>query len=309
MLKELLLSFVVQHVPPGGSWHSVEPMAGCGFDKLVPTCEIVPVCDDPTMLCRAPRWSDTHGTWVRSETYATGHKRYVLASDALFEEASGLLCLDEFGDKVDDCVPMRWGYNYKRKKNLGSLAELIGSALGSSIPESGFREDVQTGRGKNGKPVDEGEGRGKGGEVCFAQIIPGMVWRFADWITEEEREEAHNSKQKREEIALQLVGAIDDPEPLHRCFRVQLQMLAHSRGYCDVQTARWYKAAKVKLPKNFRKDTYWWAMGMYSYYGVGPRGAGNGCYDFNKGKTILRVRTLQRFLAKVPGTRESRERR
>jgi hypothetical protein len=309
MLKELLLSFLVQHVPPGGSWHSVEPMPGCGTDKLVPTCEIAPVCDEPTMLCRAPRWSDTHNAWVRSESYATAYERYELSTSILFEQASALLCLDEYGDKIEDCTPIRWGYSWKRKRNLGTLPELIGSATGSAIPESGFREDVQTGRGKSGKPVDEGEGRGKGGEVCFGQIIPGMAWVFADWITEEEREEARKSKAKREEIALQLVGAIDDPEPLRRCFRVQLQMLAHSRQFCDMQAARWYKDKNVGLPKNFRKGTYWWAMGMYSYYGVGPRGAGAGCYDFNKGKTLVRVRTLQRFLAKVPGTKEALARR
>lgn len=299
MLKELIFSFLIQHMPPGGSWHSVEPMPECGTDPLEALCELVPVCDEATMLCRPPRWSGTHGAWVRTESPDAALLRYDLAAQTLDEMARFVLCIDEWGDKMKGCQPLRWGYNFKRKQNLGTLEELVGSALGSAVPESGFREDVQTGRGKNGRPVDEGEGRGKGGEVCFAQIIPGMVWAFADWLSDEEREEARSSKAKREEIALTLVGAIDDPEPLRRCWYVQLRMLAHSRGFCDMQMARWYKAAKVNLPKNFRKDTYWWAMGMYSYYGVGPRGAGSGCYDYNKGKTLLRVRTLQRFLAKV----------
>lgn len=301
MLKELIFSFVIQHLPPGSSWHSVEPVPSCGDVESPSLCGIVPlpVCDEPTMLCRAPRWSNTHGAWVRSESPDAALLRYDLAAQTLDEMARFVLCIDEWDDKMKGCQPLRWGYNFKRKRNLGTLEELVGSALGSAVPESGFREDVQTGRGKNGRPVDEGEGRGKGNEVCFAQIIPGMVWVFADWLTDEEREEARNSKAKREEIALTLVGAIDDPEPLRKCWYIQLRMLAHSRGFCDLQMARWYKNAKVKLPKNFRKDTYWWAMGMYSYYGVGPTGAGSGCYDYNQGKTLLRVRTLQRFLAKV----------
>ena len=41
-------------------------------------------------------------------------------------------------------------------------------------------------------------------------------------------------------------------------------------------------------------------MGMYSYYGVGPSGNANGCYDFNRGKTLKRVRLLERLLATTP---------
>lgn len=298
MLKELILSFLVQHIPPGGSWHSVEPMPSCGNLESPSLCELapLPVCDEPTMLCRPPRWSGTHNAWVRSESEATGLRRYELAARILDETARFVLCIDDDGEQTKGCKPLKWGYSFKRKRNLGTLKELIGSAVGSAIPESGFREDVQTGRGKSGKPVDEGEGRGKGGEVCFAQIIPSMVWRFADWLTDDEREAARSSKEARERIALTLVGAIDDPEPLRRCFYIQLRMLAHSRNFCDARSAAWYEKSNLPIK---RQDTYWWAMGMYSYYGVGPLGAGGGCYDYNQGKTLLRVRTLQRLLAKA----------
>lgn len=296
MLKELIFAFLVQHLPPGGSWHSVEPLPACGSNPLQPACELSPVCDDPTMLCRAPRWSGTHGAWIRSESEVTARRRYELAAGVLDETARFMLCLDVDGEAIEGCTPLRWAYRWKRKRNTGTLTELIGSAVGSAVPESGFREDVQTGRGKAGRPVDEGEGRGRGGESCFAQIIPSMAWRFADWLTDEERDAARNDKAARERVALSLVGPIDDPEPLRRCFYIQLRMLAHSRQVCDARLAAWYKTRGLPIKP---QSPHWWGFGMYSYYGVGPSGASGGCYDVNKGKTLIRVRTLERFLFKA----------
>jgi len=124
------------------------------------------------------------------------------------------------------------------------------------------------------------------------QIMPHMVYRFADWITDEEREKAKSSKLERERIAQQLLGR--DQESLRRCFSVGLKMLAHSRQVCQRKSAAYY--TKHKLPVK-TQETYWWAMGMYSYYGVGPSGHAEGCYDFNHGKTLHRTRLLQKLLA------------
>ena len=119
MLKELIFSFMAQHAPMGGSWHSVEPMPECGDDPFEAHCEIGPVCEEPTMLCRAPRWSYTHDSWVRSETAETARVRYDLASQTLNEMASFVLCLDEDGEKRKDCkkIQRRCLYPYNKRNN------------------------------------------------------------------------------------------------------------------------------------------------------------------------------------------------
>lgn len=305
ILREIALAVLLNHTPIGQTVLSVERMPECGLDAQNPTCAIVPMCQPGTdPLCKEPRWSDWHDAWVRVETKETARVRYAELSLALETSVRKVLCLnsdgtriqpveDEEGNIVSKCRPIKWGYRYHSKRNHGTVKELLLSAQASMILESGAREDVQVGRGRHGKPDSVGGlGRGPGNEACMMQIMPHMVYRFADWITDEEREKAKGSKPERERIAQQLLGR--DQESIERCFTVGLKMLAHSRQVCERRSRAWYVKNKVPYKSG---GTYWWAMGMYSYYGVGPSGASGGCYDFNKGKTLQRVRLLQKLLA------------
>ncbi len=295
---------------------SVETMPECGLDAQNPTCAIVPVCQPATSpLCKEPRWSDWHDAWVRVETKETAKIRYAEISAALEASVLKVLCLnpdgtrikpvkDEAGDVISECKSIKWGYVYQLKRNRGTVKELLLSAQASMILESGAREDVQVGRGRYKKPDSVGGlGRGPGNEACMMQIIPHMAYVFADWITDEEREKAKNSKVERERIAQQLLGR--DQESLVRCFTVGMKMLAHSRQVCRRRLHAWYKKSKLPVKP---QETYWWAMGMYSYYGVGPSGAAAGCYDFNRGKTLKRTRLLERLLATTHNVTWAQER-
>ena len=302
ILREIALSVLLSHTPIGQTVLSVEAMPECGLDAQNPTCAIAPVCTPATNpLCKEPRWSDWHDAWVRVETKATARVRYAELALSLETSVLKVLCLNPDGTRIqpvkdEACKPIKWGYVYQLKRNRGTVKELLLSAQASMILESGAREDVQVGRGRYKKPDSVGGlGRGPGNEACMMQIIPHMAYVFADWITDEEREKAKNSKVERERIAQQLLGR--DQESLVRCFTVGMKMLAHSRQVCRRRLRAWYKnqSLPVKL-----QGTYWWAMGMYSYYGVGPSGNANGCYDFNKGKTLKRVRLLERLLATTP---------
>lgn len=305
ILREIALSVLLSHTPIGQTVLSVETMPECGLDAQSPTCAIAPVCQPATdPLCKKPRWSKHHNAWVRVETKKTARVRYAEISLGLETAVRKVLCLnqdgtrikpvkDQDGNIVKRCKPIRWGYRYQTKRNHGTIKELMLSAQAGMILESGAREDVQVGRGRYKKPDSVGGlGRGPGNEVCLMQILPHMVYRFADWITEEEREKAKNSKTERERIAQQVLGR--DQLSIERCFTVGLKMLAHSRQVCQRYHHAWHKNKKLPIKS---QETYWWAFGMYSYYGVGPSGNAGGCYDTNKGKTLQRVRLLQKLLA------------
>lgn len=307
LLREIALAVLTTHTPMGQTVLSVEQMPECGLHPDNPTCTIAPVCEPATSpLCQAPRWSDSHDAWVRVERAETARIRYASISVALEESVRTLLCLqpngkriptvkDENGEIVSQCKPIQWAYVHGAKRNLGTPKELLLSGMASLILESGAREDVQVGRGRYKKPDSvNGMGRGPGNEACLLQVMPHMVYRFADWITDEEREKAQDSKSEREKIAQQLLGR--DQVSLQRCFRTGLRMLAHSRQVCQRRQDKYAREHKMARSKS-DNTAYWWAFGMYSYYGVGPSGNADGCYDFNGGKTLKRVRLLQKLLA------------
>jgi hypothetical protein len=224
---------------------------------------------------------------VRVETRETAELRYREIATALSKTTLRLLCRDEHGARVDECVPVRWG-----RKNKGRVKDLAIAGLTALILESGAREDVQVGRGRYRKPVDGGQGRGPGNEGCLMQIIPSMAPRFATWLSPEERKEALESRDGREAVMQSLVGR--DQASLERCFEVGLRMLAGSRMRCERQLLSWYR--ERNLP--FKEPEGAWVYGMFSFYGVGPKGAAGGCYDSNGGKTHARYRLFHVLLGK-----------
>ena len=298
LLKEIILSVLMTHTPAGDSVMSVESVHECGNDPEQALCLLEPVCEPATSpICQPPYWSTFYQSWVRVETREHAFDRYDPIAEAFALKSRELLCLDEYGRRVKDCKPVRWSYDFKRKRNRGTVRELALAGLGALLLESGAREDVQVGRGQRKKPVDKGRGRGPGWEGWLMQIIPSMVWRMAPWLSEEEREAARSSKAAREAVMQELLGK--DEESLGRCAEVGLRMLSISRHVCERRSRAWYKTRGMPAPPNLG-DPYWWGFGMYSYYGVGPRGAAEGCYDLNKGKTLKRVRMLEKLLATTP---------
>jgi hypothetical protein len=295
ILNQLLLNLLLQHSPVGQSVLSVQTMPECGTDRASPTCVIEPVCQPATNpLCAAPRWSTFYSAWVRIETEEHGKERLSGLTTGLANAAMRLLCIERDGRKTEGCEPIAWGYNRATKHNRGTLRELALAGLTAAIFESGGREDVQMGRGRRQKGVDGGYGRGPSNEGCFIQVLPSEAWRYSPWLTEEERAAAKRGLPGAREAAIQkLLGA--EPEAAERCMEVGLRMLAASRSFCE--TTELTDRAKYGIENADNRKIYWWAFGMFSFYGTGPSG---GCYSSNHGKTIVRVRLLQKFLAVAP---------
>lgn len=289
ILKELILALLLQHTPVGKTIFSVEALPECGTDQKTPTCEIKPVCAPATEpLCAAPWWSESHGAWVRYETKETAAKRLTVVADAMAAKTMQEMCVDNFGHHLPKCTPLHWGWN--GHANTGTIRELALAEVTAMIMESGAREDVQMGRGRYRRPVDHGQGRGPGNEACFFQVLPDAGYRYADWISEADRVKIAIDPRAKEALLKGLLGT--DELSLSRCASIGIKMLAISRNICGTKNF-----PDVKIGGD---NTYWWASGMFSYYGVGPNGKNGGCYDENGGKTLVRVRLLQKLLRTAP---------
>jgi hypothetical protein len=263
LIPQTLLTILLAHGSPGQTAFSVEPAADCVAQREVP--------------CEGARWSDFYGTWVRKESAATAEKRYELAAKTLVSEAQQLLCVAGDGTKIEGCVPYP-GAVTKAGKRVWSVTTLAAMGAAVALLESGYRNDVLTGRGAARKPSsDGGRGRGSGGEGCYVQIHPSSAWRFAD-IDEDLRARAKaGDKAAREAVVQTLLGA--DEESLRRCWRTGLRMLIHARRVCS-----W------KAPKT-----------AYDFAAVSLFGTGNSCVSPNNGKTMLRVRLFRAMVAEARG--------
>jgi hypothetical protein len=227
--------------------------------------------------CEGARWSDFYGTWVRKESAATAEKRYELAAKTLVAEARQLLCVAGDGTKLEGCKPYP-GAVTKAGKRVWSVTTLAMLMAAVATYESGWREDVFTGRGSARKPSnDGGRGRGGGGESCAAQIHPSSAWRFADADEKLRARAEAGDSDAREAVAQTLLGA--DEESLRRCWRTGLRMLIHARRVCS-----W------KAPKT-----------AYDFATVSLFGTGNSCVSPNNGKTMLRVRLFRAMVAEARG--------
>jgi len=214
-LATLVLNLAIQFAQPGASPYSVKPIPECGIDRLAPTCPMKPICDAPTLACRAPYWSRARNAWVRAESSEEAKRRYTVVASSLASTAERLTKCDA----GEACEPVPW---------QGTAAQLAMAALTVVLHESGLREDIQFGR----EPL----GRGAQGEACLMQLDARDAPYLASWVPEEERRAIAYSKEKREVFAQSLLG--DSPEALGRCFEVGMRMLVRARGSCSA-TSNW----------------------------------------------------------------------
>src|SRR3954454_9278784 len=87
-LSSYILSLALASFPPGTKMHSLEKLPDCGSDPKAPTCELLPVCDEPTILCAPPRYHNALGSWVRIESRETGARRLEVVAEALADAAT-----------------------------------------------------------------------------------------------------------------------------------------------------------------------------------------------------------------------------
>ena len=171
-LARAVLALAIAHAPPGRSPYSYEPLPACGTDPEHATCNVKPVCADPSVFCRAPRWNAARHSWVRVESREAAMQRYVRIAKALSDTAKRLAsCRAPDGAPLATCQPIGWS---------GSERTLALSALAVALHESGLREDIEHGY----PPL----GRGPAGEVCLLQVALDQGPRQAMWLPEEERE-------------------------------------------------------------------------------------------------------------------------
>lgn len=247
-LFDAIIMFLSVEYHPGNSTFSVEP---CADGKL----------------------SSFYQTTVCKESKATAVARYERKVKAAFRVAEELLCTNVDNKKVEGCTP------YINKKNAPRwrFGEFVILALSISGLESGFREDVDNGRGwardcskwttVNCGPDDVGgRGRGPGRESCGMQIHPDSVGRFSDYTLED------------------LLGTTD--EAYERCFRVGMRMILRSRGYCD-----WYMRTQAR--KDIMRFDGDWVEQTISMYGTGTT-----CLDYG-GKTLVRAQAFNKMYTTV----------
>jgi len=222
-LAQLLLQTLLIMVPPGHTKFSVIPIN----------------CQDN---CKGYKWSSFYNSFVRTETVDEGTARYLQISTQIIDVAKGKLCLDDNLNNIEGCTKAP---NYKSWK----FVDLVSVVSASMIAESGLREDIEVGRGKSGKPSDDGgQGRGPGNEVCLVQILPENL--------------------KKENIdPLSFLG----PDALDKCFSFGMDMFTKARSTC---------AYRAKRTPEMHHD---WVFETFSLYGTG-----NTCISANNGKTTYR---------------------
>ena len=211
-LATLLLQAMVLLVPPGHTKFSVEPV-DCRADD-----------------CDRYRRSTYYDGWVQQESQDAGILRYGTIAEAAVTAVQIELCRDENGKPLDGCIP------YPDAKRGWTRRSALSAVFGAAIPESGLREDVQTGRGRAKRPDDAGgEGRGPANEACLMQINPRIAWRFVPDLTPAERAAAQGGA-ARDALMTTLVGR--DRESLVRCFRTGFRMLATAAAHCHWRAAK-----------------------------------------------------------------------
>jgi hypothetical protein len=260
MEVSLLLALLVQHAPPGQTALSVE---------LARECTRAATCEDA-------RWSNFYSGWVRRESAEAGAKRYQVIATALVETARELLCRDANDVAIPDCKIAKGALDPQSRRARWDVTTLSVAGAAVAMLESGYREDVQVGRGSARKPSEDGgRGRGPGGEGCLIQAHPLSAWRFSDADAELREKAEKGDRAARVAIVETLLGS--DPDALKRCWRTGLRMLIHSRAHCA-----W--AAP---------DTDW-DFATYSMYGTGTS-----CTSPNDGKTTMRTRLFRSLLSEA----------
>lgn len=203
MLTKTILTVLLQLGQPGRSPYSVVTMPECG-NKTAPTCNVSePVCDEPTLGCRAPRWSDAYGSWVRQEGKYEASQRFLTISKAISQVAS------------EGSAEGWWQWG---SDNLAySLATI-------AFHESGFRRDIHEGVGD----ASMGDchtiaGKRSCRSVCLMQLNIGGLKGSVDGMLGEE-----------------LVGS--DFESTRKCIRAGAKIFARQRSFTARRAiAEWFE--------------------------------------------------------------------
>lgn len=230
VLAEALLALAIAEASPGKSPYSVEVMPECGRDRRAPACEVKPLCSEPSLACRAPRWSPSRRVWVRIESRNSAIKRFGTIATSIATTAGRLVSCTEERAQAGECEPIDWP-NSARVLGLATLA--------IALHESGLRRDIQLGE----PPL----GRGPAREACLVQVSPRQAPLWASWVPQTDRRAIADSPRRREELAKSLLG--DTPAAIERCVETGMRMLARARAAC--------------------KRSRSWSYGMYSMYGSG----------------------------------------
>ncbi len=146
-LSSYILSLALASFPPGVSVHSLEKLPECGTGPSTPTCELAPVCDSASVLCKPPRYEPAVGAWVRAESRETGARRLEVVAEALADAA------------------LYAGASWR--EGPAHPARAMPAASGW---RTGLREDIETGRK-----------RGRAGEVCLMDILPDSLRAAVPW--------------------------------------------------------------------------------------------------------------------------------
>jgi hypothetical protein len=271
-----ILAFYTAHANPGGSVYSFEALADCGQDPKAAACTLKPVCESPSPLCAAPRWSAVRGAWVRVESKDAALERYKGIAESLERVAGRMVdCKLPDGSVDFDCVPAGWPRGPGRAQQLAFAAATV------ALWESGLREDIEIGA----PPA----GRGPAKEACLLQIMPAQVQALAYWLPAKERTRALKPAE-HEELAKTLLGR--EPEALDRCMEAGMRVLARARATCSGKGMAW-------------------DYGMFSAYGQGSKctSAGNSLGDFaaKRSKTFAAMTaSVQKPLTKFEPLRAAR---
>lgn len=242
-LAKYLLALMLTYGSPGKSVLSREVIPECGHSQTQATCELEPVCEEPSVLCEAPIWSSARKGWARAETREEAMERFSRGAWAMARTATFLTrCTDERGLPIEDCKPVRW------PEGPRSLASAGWSVL---FWESGMREDIWAGH----PPV----GRGSDGEGCGMQVMPSHAAdpKFSQWlvrsgIVNPRSEHASDRKIAQEDAVQMMLGT--DVGSLGRCFETGLRILARKR----------WNATYACRTTN-------WSYSMFAFYGTGNK--------------------------------------
>lgn len=180
LTEEVMLEKLLKLKPPGQSMYSVESVPCHGMKTRKPR-------EAQNALVRGEVVASSfYGGCVRKESVEAGMVRYRMMARAMDR------ALAKYSGDA-------------RNFRFALLA-------GIGVNESGFREDVMVGRGRHGRPSDDGgEGRGPSNEACVMQIHPKMGGNES------------------------LLGATE--EALTRCFEKALTMIDDSIKRCGSRDA------------------------------------------------------------------------
>lgn len=236
LIRDVILAYFISHGSLGNSPYSFEAVPECGTNPKEPACELRPVCDNEhDFRCRAPRWSDARGAWVRVERKETGIERMRPVAAELERTALYLTsCRQPDGSVDESCDLVDW------PRGRGQARTLAFSAATVVLWESGLREDIQ-----GGYPP---AGRGPDREGCLMQIMPDQAPQNAMWLPESERRTG--TRDENEAVIRSMLGF--DARAIGRCVAVGMRMLARARSMCAGKGVAW-------------------DYGMFASYGTGSR--------------------------------------